>query len=129
MRGETAITVYYDGLCPVCSREVALYRRLDSCGQIGWRDLAGPDDVLREESFTRHAALDLLHVRDSAGMLHVGLDAHVQMWQRLPGFRMLAWILQRSGWARRLIEALYLAFTRRRPGLVLRKRAAERSHG
>lgn len=53
MRGETAITVYYDGLCPVCSGEVMLYRRLDSCGQIRWRDLAGPDDVLRQESFTR----------------------------------------------------------------------------
>lgn len=34
-------TVYYDGACGVCSREVALYRRLDRAAAIRWHDVSG----------------------------------------------------------------------------------------
>lgn len=69
-------------------------------------------------------ALELLHVRDSDGALKVGFDAHLAMWSRLPGFRWLA-VLVRGGLPRRVSQRVYLAFTRRRPGLVRRMRAGD----
>ncbi len=38
----TRLMVYYDGQCPVCRREIALYRRLDTAGAVAWRDLHEP---------------------------------------------------------------------------------------
>ncbi|MGN6519307.1 MAG: thiol-disulfide oxidoreductase DCC family protein [Dokdonella sp.] len=116
-----AITVYYDGLCPVCGREVALYRRVARPGAIRWRDLAGGRDVLRGESFDLDAALALLHVRDAGGALHVGLAAHLVLWDRLPGLRRLAGVLRAHPRLRRAFDAIYVAFTQRRPGLRRRR--------
>lgn len=120
MNDYAPITVYFDGYCPVCSREVRLYRKLDRRERICWLDLAGPADVLDNAGFSLAAALELLHVRDAEGTLHTGFDAHLRMWERLPGLRWLAWAMRRHAGARRLLERTYLAFTRRRPGLARR---------
>lgn len=121
-----AITVYYDGLCPICGPEVALYRRVARPGAIRWRDLAGDGDVLRGESFDLAAALALLHVRDGTGALHVGLAAHLLLWERLPVLRRLAAALRAHPRLRGAFEQFYLAFTRRRPGLRRRRERAKR---
>lgn len=122
-----AITVYYDGLCPVCGREVAVYRRLAAPGTVVWRDLAGDPRVLQYEPFGIEAALSLLHVRDADGGLHVGLPAHLVLWERLPLLRSLARGLRRCAFARRVFERCYLAFTARRPGLRRRRGVAGRA--
>ena len=114
-------TVYFDGLCPVCSREVALYRRLVSPDRMSWRDLASGPAALTDESFDLEAALSLLHVRDRAGRLHIGLPAHLVMWDELPVLKWLAALLRRYPRLRRAFERRYLAFTARRPGLRRRR--------
>ncbi|CRI64811.1 hypothetical protein THIOKS12130002 [Thiocapsa sp. KS1] len=35
----TAFTAYFDGGCPLCSKEIAHYRRIDKAGAIHWVDL------------------------------------------------------------------------------------------
>lgn len=122
-----AITVYYDGLCPVCGREVAIYRRLVAPGAVLWRDLAGEPSALQGEPFGIEAALTLLHVRDADGELHVGLPAHLVLWERLPLLRWLARGLRGSACASRLFERFYLAFTARRPGLRRRREGGRRA--
>ena len=124
MHNDGPITVYYDGLCPVCSREVSVYQRLDRPRQIRWQNLeARPDDLPDLDSAYR-----LLHVRDSDGQLHIGFPAHLLMWQRLPGFRPLAWTLRRCRPSAYVAERIYLWLTARRPGLVRRQRVAGGSH-
>jgi len=119
-----AIRVYFDGQCPICGREVAAYRRLVAAGSVDWKDLAEGSDVLRGESFTLDAALRLLHVRDESGTLHVGLPAHLVLWDRLPVLRWLARGLRNSAAARRAFECMYLWFTARRPDLRRRRRVS-----
>ena len=126
MASTAPITVYFDGFCPICSREVRLYRHLQRRGAIRWRNLAGDPGVLRDEPFGLAEALTLLHVRDGDGTLRVGLDAHLSLWACLPGFGAIVWLVRRSTLIRRLLNAIYLDFTRRRPGL--RRRTVRPGH-
>ncbi|MCQ4165023.1 thiol-disulfide oxidoreductase DCC family protein [Tahibacter harae] len=121
------ITVFFDSYCPVCRREVASHRRRAPDAPIVWRDLATDPAALAGQDFGLDAALALLHVRDAQGRLHIGLAAHLQLWERLPGWRHLAAALQRLAWLQRPLEMLYRLFTRHRPGLARRRR--ERRHG
>lgn len=117
------LTVFYDGFCPICRREVAGYQRLELETPIAWLDLAGRDDVLATEAFTLVAALATLHVKDSQGILHTGLAAHILLWHHLPGFRFAAALLGHSAFLRAVCNRAYLFFTRHRPGLKRRTRA------
>ena len=117
MPSNAPITVYFDGACPVCRREVALYRRIAAPGAVCWTDIASPD-ALHHETFCLDAALALLHVRAADGTLRIGLDAHLLLWARLPGWRALAWVLARSAPLRHVADRGYRWFTARRPGLV-----------
>lgn len=125
MSATAPITVYFDGYCPVCSREVAGYRRLATRRTIIWRDLAGSEDVLTGESFDLAAALTLLHVRDSEGRLQRGLEAHLCLWSALPGWHWLVWPIRRVPGLRPLLERAYVLFTRYRPGLRRRSQARD----
>lgn len=122
MHGESAITVFFDGQCPICSREVALYRRLDRRARIGWRDLNRGADVLRGETFSLAEAMTLLHVKDRDGTLRIGVAAHLCMWQQLPWLCVPARWISQSAFAIRWLEIAYLFFTRYRPGLSRARR-------
>lgn len=121
------ITVFFDGHCPVCRREVAAYRRLAPAAPVRWRDIAITPPTAEQDGFDLTAALALLHVRDGDGRLRIGLDAHLCLWQHLPGWRLLVNPLRRSVRLRNAVDALYRLFTRYRPGL--RRRAREQGHG
>jgi predicted DCC family thiol-disulfide oxidoreductase YuxK len=121
------ITVFFDGHCPVCRREVAAYRRLVPAAPIVWRDIAHAAPTPERDGFDLAAALALLHVRDADGHLRISLDAHLCLWQHLPGWRLLVNPLRRSVRLRNAVDALYRLFTRYRPGL--RRRAREPRHG
>ena len=114
------LTVFYDGFCPVCSREVASYRRLALTTPITWLDLSGSADVIKTEAFTLEQALVLLHVKDAQGNLHIGLAAHLLLWQHLPGFKWLSALLEWNRPLQTLCNHVYQFFTRHRPGLKLR---------
>lgn len=81
------IEVYYNGACPVCSREIGQYRR--SAERHGvearWVDVAADPDALGADGIDRHGSLRRLHVRTADG-LAAGVPAFVALWRRLPGW-------------------------------------------
>lgn len=88
-------TLYYDGACPVCTREIALYRRQPGADGVCWVDVSqcGPEAL--GPGLNREAALARLHLRQGDGRLVSGAAAFVALWQALPGWarwgRALAW--------------------------------------
>lgn len=112
---HTETTVFYDGLCPICSREVRLYRTLDTWRRVNWLDIRDPAS-LAAEVFSLQAALELLHVRDAQGRLFIGMPAHLQMWAQLPYFRHLSALLRTMPALCRVLDKAYTFFTRYRPG-------------
>ena len=97
MSGLHSLTVYFDGSCPMCRREIAIYRRLPESAAIDWVDAR-------------------FHVRDSLGRLYSGAAAFSQMWRMFPGWRWLGWL---SAWPPLswLFEAAYRLFLPLRPTL------------
>jgi predicted DCC family thiol-disulfide oxidoreductase YuxK len=86
------LVTYYNGACPICSTEIAHYRRRDA-GGLAWRDIASDDDALREIGATRDEAKKRLHARLPDGRIVTGVDAFIELWRRLPGFGRLAAIV------------------------------------
>lgn len=90
----TQITTYYDGGCPLCSKEIAHYRRMDRTQQVRWIDLTQAADELAAVGLDIATAMRRLHVRDAQGRLLSGVPAFVAIWRRLPRYRTLARIIE-----------------------------------
>ncbi len=84
------LTTYYDGGCPLCSKEIAHYRRIDRARRIRWIDITAQSDALREVGLDIATAMRRLHVWTGDGRLISGVPAFVAIWQQLPGYRLLA---------------------------------------
>ncbi len=78
------LTVYFDGACPVCSREIAMYRRQDGASSIGWVDVTTCDASMLGADLTRASALARLHVRTADGELASGALAFATLWRNIP---------------------------------------------
>ena len=108
------LTVYYDGACPVCSREIAHYRQQPGAQACQWVDAAHcAPDVLGAD-LPRAQALGRFHVRLADGRLVDGAAGFGALWQVMPGWRWLGRLVQ---WApvRPVAALAYALFLRLRP--------------
>ena len=87
------ITVFYDGACSLCAREIDYYRRIAPAGVFVWQDITESAESLAREGVSLAQGLRLLHVKDDAGRLHVGVDAFIVIWKALRRWRLLALVV------------------------------------
>ena len=94
-----AITVFYDGQCPLCSREIGFYQRQGGSEAINWVDVTkvNLDDL--PSGLTREDALARFHVVTEKGQLVSGGEAFSSLWLSLPAFN----------WAGRLFSLSFFA--------------------
>lgn len=104
------ITVYYDGKCGLCRREIDHYKKIEPKGVFNWVDLTENPDALKENSISPAAALMYLHVKDENGRLHVGFPGFPVIWRGLGGFwKALSWFMSLPG-VRHLASWAYKRF-------------------
>ncbi len=108
-----ALTVWYDGACPLCRREIALMRRLDWRRRVAFVNLseAAPEACPLDPA----ALLARMHAGDGE-RLYDGAAAFAALWRQLP----LLWPLGqlvRIPAVLNLLERAYLRFLRWRPRL------------
>lgn len=84
------ISVFYDGQCGFCSREIRYYQKIAPAGIFDWQDISQDDSVLKTHQIEWQTALQELHVVDDIGNRHIGFDAFLVIWRPLPFFRYLA---------------------------------------
>jgi predicted DCC family thiol-disulfide oxidoreductase YuxK len=108
----TRLTVWHDGTCPLCRREIALMRRFDRRGAIRFVDAADPADTC---PIDRAAMLARFHARED-GQLLSGAAAFAAMWRAIPLLRPLG-IAARNPMVLAALERAYLLFLRVRPRL------------
>jgi predicted DCC family thiol-disulfide oxidoreductase YuxK len=119
-----AATVFYDGACPLCRREIAHYRRLRGAERVLWIDIARADAPLATYGLSRELAMARLHVRDTAGHWQTGAFGFAELWSHLPGYRWLARTLRLLRLLP-LLDRVYASFARWR----LRRACDERTCG
>lgn len=88
-----SVQVYFDGGCPVCSREIAFYKTRPGADAFEWVDVNGSDSSVLAPGLSREQALARMHVRLADGTLLSGAAAFAQIWLRMPGFKWLGRLL------------------------------------
>ena len=108
------LTVYYDGSCPLCRREIALYQRQRGAERLAWHDVSAGAPT--GPGLSCEAAMRRFHVRDAQGRLHSGAAGFARLWRSLPGWRVLGWVAAAPPivW---LLELAYRGFLPLRPRL------------
>ena len=114
------LTVWHDGGCPLCRREIALMRRLDRRGAIEFVDATGGEAC----PLDRAELLARFHAREDGRML-VGAAAFAAMWRAIPVLRPLG-LAARNRAVLASLEAAYRIFLRVRPVIQLAARRLER---
>lgn len=84
-------TIYFDGACPICSKEVAFYRKY-SDRKAEWIDVSilSNDETINGKS--RDDLLAIMHIRQENGQWLTAIDAFAAMWQLVPFLRPFAWV-------------------------------------
>jgi predicted DCC family thiol-disulfide oxidoreductase YuxK len=106
------VTVWYDGACPLCIREIALMRWLDAQHSIEFLDIAPADAVC---PLDRQLMLARFHASEDGDILS-GAAAFAAMWRVIPLLKPLGFIA-RNRRVLQLLERLYNRFLIIRPRL------------
>jgi predicted DCC family thiol-disulfide oxidoreductase YuxK len=113
------LTVWYDGACPLCVREIALMRRLAPGEQVRFID------ILEEPAacpLSPEAMLARFHAQDRDGRMYSGAAAFAALWRVIPILRPFG-LAARNPAILALLERAYTFFLRVRPALQRRARA------
>ena len=84
------ITVYYDGKCGLCSKEIEHYRRSADEGRFIWQDITESVEGLEECNVSLAQGLKLLHAKDHEGRMYTGVDAFILIWSNMHYWKILA---------------------------------------
>lgn len=103
------ITVFYDGKCGLCSKEISHYRKIAPDNIFYWQDITQSADELNMEGISLAAGLKLLHAKDESGLIYVGVDAFILIWKQLKRWHILA-ALVGLPIIRQIADIIYSAF-------------------
>jgi len=87
------ITVFYDGKCNLCSKEINHYKEISPEGVFNWQDITISDNELKNANISLVEGLKILHAMDENGQIHKGVDASILMWKALGKWRFLAYVI------------------------------------
>ena len=118
------LTVMFDGSCPLCRREVSVYRGLEPLQPLRWLDVSADTNPVTDAEM-KSRFMSRFHVQRADGELLSGAQAFVALWLQLPGWRWVGRAALLPG-ATALLELLYVRFLRIRPAIQRVMRALER---
>jgi predicted DCC family thiol-disulfide oxidoreductase YuxK len=83
------LTVFHDGSCPLCRREIALVQKLTAGEAIAFVDVSGRDAGNVAPGLSADAAMARFHVRRADGQVISGAAAFLELWSQSPR---LSWL-------------------------------------
>jgi len=78
------LQVFFDGACPVCSREARRYQTRDRFHHIEWVDIAQPGFDAHHYGLDPARIQQVMHARTPDGAIHTQVAAFVKIWEALP---------------------------------------------
>ncbi|MAH78608.1 MAG: thiol-disulfide oxidoreductase [Rickettsiales bacterium] len=87
------ITVFFDGKCNLCSKEINYYKKRDLEKKFHWIDITLAKDKLKNYGISYNESLMFLHIINKKGQTQVGVQAFITIWSELKYWRVLAKII------------------------------------
>ncbi|MDF1757489.1 MAG: DUF393 domain-containing protein [Legionellaceae bacterium] len=87
------ITVFYDGKCSLCRKEITYYKRIAPPEKFIWLDLSEDSNLLTQRNVSLRTGLMFFHAEDKDGKMHTSLDAFILVWKQLRGWQYVAIIV------------------------------------
>jgi predicted DCC family thiol-disulfide oxidoreductase YuxK len=106
------IEVFYDGECPLCTREIRMLRCLDRRERIRFTDIAAAGFDAASVGMTWEALMDRIHGRLADGTLIEGVEVFRRLYTAV-GFGPLVAVTRLAGVAQ-LLDVAYRAFAQNR---------------
>ncbi|MEM1372334.1 MAG: DUF393 domain-containing protein [Pseudomonadota bacterium] len=112
------VEVFFDGSCPLCRSEIAIYQRRASSQDVQFTDVSMAHAAGRDVApgLDAETAMARFHVRDRDGRLLSGAVAFAALWRAVPGFKLLGRVAALWG-VRHILEAAYRGFLVIRPSV------------
>jgi predicted DCC family thiol-disulfide oxidoreductase YuxK len=83
------ISVFFDGKCNLCSKEINYYQRIAPKNTFNWVDITKTPGELDKFEIKLSDGLRLMHVADSRGNIFTGVDAFIIMWKQIKYWKFL----------------------------------------
>jgi len=115
------LTVFFDGACPICDREIALMKRLDRRRQLEFCDFSAQEYDAASSGFATEDLGAVIHARWADGSVITGVDVFRAMWDAV-GLGVLT-KLSRLSLVEPLVLRAYAWFARNRLRLTGRSHA------
>lgn len=111
-----SLTVFHDGSCALCQREIALAHRMTDGANITFVDVSAAPGTTVAPGLAADEAMRRFHVRRADGTLVRGAHAFIELWSRSPR---LGWLSKLADWplAIRALDVLYAGLLFIRPPL------------
>ena len=78
------LEVYYNSACPVCDAGINFQRSKTTDCDVNWKDIHANAAFAQEAHSNINFVRKYLHVIDSQGQKHIGIDAFIQLWKYSP---------------------------------------------
>lgn len=78
------LTLFFDGGCGVCRREVEKYRQMDKDGLLVFIDISAQGFEPSQYGGDLQQFMKKLHVLDASGEFYTGIDGFTRIWAVLP---------------------------------------------
>ena len=92
-RSPSVISVFFDGKCNLCSKEITYYQRIAPKNTFNWVDITKNPDELDRFEIKLSDGLRLMHVADSNGNISTGVDAFIIMWKQIKYWKILGFFV------------------------------------
>ncbi len=109
---EGRLTLFYDGACPLCLREVNFLKRRDRHSRILFLDIAAPDFRAEDHGFTYAALMERIYARLPDGSTITGVEVFRQLYRRV-GFSWLIPLTRLFG-VRHVLDFFYEVWAKNR---------------
>lgn len=121
MSDKQRIEVFFDGACPICSREMAMVRKLDRDHNVSCTDIAACEFDANAQGLDADAVNRHIHARLSDGRIVTGVEVFRQIYGTLGFRRCVSW--SRRPWVAKTLDYCYGIFARYRKyvGLPFRR--------
>lgn len=107
-----AFTIFFDGNCPLCLKEINQLKKRDQDGKLGFEDINASSFATRYPDLDWQALNDRIHGIDEHGEVFIGLDVTHKAWS-LVG---VGWLYAPLRWPviRLVADVVYKLFARHR---------------